>query len=117
MVSCRMCEECCCLDCGGRRCAFCGEGYCQEDADFDECALCADSGGCPRCVQMDTCDVCERTLCAQCATCQQCEQCCWLVCNRCDTCGCDRIRNVIDQSKVPVTRRHANQLSGSPQRG
>ena len=36
MVRCRVCEECCCLDCGGRRCAFCGEGYCQEDADFDE---------------------------------------------------------------------------------
>ena len=153
-VRCVLCGHCCCLGCGARRCAYCGDGYCAADADFDTCARCGEASGCPRCCEMELCDVCDRMLCQACSAfkpdpdpgpnprpnpgpdpdpnpgphpslpCQacsafeECEQCCWLVCDACaGACGCDRIRGVVDQSKVPVTRRHPNQLPRCNQRG
>ena len=72
---------------------------------FDVCSKCGEDACCPRCGEMDQCDVCEQMVCQTCGSCEQCERCCWQVCDACHVCGCDRIRGVVDQSKVPVTRR------------
>ena len=116
-VRCALCRHCCCVGCGARRCAYCGDGYCAADADFDRCARCGEASGCPRCCEMELCDMCDQMLCQTCSAFEECDQCCWLVCDACAGCGCDRIRGVVDQSKVPVTRRHPNQLPGCNQRG
>ena len=116
-VRCALCSHCCCVSCGARRCAYCGDGYCAADADFDKCARCGDASGCPKCCEMELCDMCDQMLCQACSAFEECDQCRWLVCDACAGCGCDRIRGVIDQSKVPVTRRHPNQLPGCNQRG
>jgi len=110
MGECQGCGVLFCSGCIEQSCAFCGGMYCErclEQDPFDVCSICEDSR-CPRCLdgEMEMCDVCEQMVCDACGACEQCERCCWQVCDACSgLCGCDRIRGVIDQSKVPVTRR------------
>ena len=109
MGECQGCGVMYCSGCIEQSCAFCGGMYCAaclEQDPFDVCSKCTASDACPRCVEMEMCDVCEQMVCEACGACEQCERCCWQVCDACSgLCGCDRIRGVIDQSKVPVTRR------------
>lgn len=109
MGVCQGCDEKFCPTCIPQSCAFCGGMYCErclEQSPFDVCSKCGEDSCCPRCGEMEQCDVCEQMVCEACGACEQCERCCWQVCDACSgLCGCDRIRGVVDQSKVPVTRR------------